>query len=81
MAAATTVKPLLAPTALTYSAIVFEGWGALVYLAGTISGSDDGSFGIRPQDVPQGIGPFVFIETFQPCPARVIKHRSRRNPL
>ena len=75
MTAATTVKPMLAPTALTYSAIGFAGWGTFVYLAGNISGADYWSFGIKPEDVPQGIGPFVFIETFQPCPARVIKHR------
>ena len=70
--------PWLAETSLTYSAIVFEGWGTLVCLAGNISEADDGwSCGIKAGDVPQGIGPFVFIETGQPAPARVVKNHYR----
>ena len=70
--------PRLAETSLTYSAIVFEGWGTFVYLAGHISEAADGwSCGIKAGDVPQGIGSFVFIETGQPAPARVVKNRRR----
>ena len=57
--------PMNAPTSLVYPTVLFEGWGTLVYLAGNISEADCWNFGITAWDVPMGIGPVVFIETFQ----------------
>ena len=78
MNAATPVKPMLAPTVLTYSALLFEGWDTVVYLAGNVSEADGWNMGILPWDVPQGIGPFVFIETCEAPTAGTIKTCERR---